>query len=210
MVHPSRRERKRWGVLADGPSQRRAVKSAGPDGIRACCSARIGAPMQRPPARAEAGCTWQRGGPTGRVRAFVGIPLIRPHRQDWSTRSHVHIGGSAHMGAVDQPRQASESRGIMRKIDIHPRGAPLSHVQPFCAAPQSDLGAAAAPSRTRRRTTTRPGSGRMPSSRDNAWTASGHLDPGAARTAEAAGARCPAQMSVPRRSPELGRAPSRT
>ena len=32
----------------------------------------------------------------------------------------------------------------------------LSHVQPFCAAPQSDLRAAAAPSRTQRQTTTRP------------------------------------------------------
>ena len=63
---------------------------------------------------------------------------------------------SAHMGAGDQPRRASENRGIMRKIDIHPGGALLSHVQPFCAAPQSDLRAAAAPSRTQRQTTTRP------------------------------------------------------
>lgn len=62
----------------------------------------------------------------------------------------------AHMGAGDQPRRASENRGIMRKIDIHPGGALLSHVQPFCAAPQSDLRAAAAPSRTQRQTTTRP------------------------------------------------------
>lgn len=178
------------------PSQRRAVKSADPDDVRACGSARIGALMQRPPparrraarnppitapadpapARAEAGCmgeggdgeddappvraeagrTWERGGPTGWERVFVGILRICPHCQDWSTRSRVHRPPYAHMGAGDQPRRASENRGIMRKIDIHPGGALLSHVQPFCAAPQSDLRAAAAPSRTQRQTTTRP------------------------------------------------------
>ena len=108
------------------------------------------------PVRAEAGCTWERGGPTGWERVFVGILRICPHCQDWSTRSRVHRPPYAHMGAGDQPRRASENRGIMRKIDIHPGGALLSHVQPFCAAPQSDLRAAAAPSRTQRQTTTRP------------------------------------------------------
>lgn len=182
------------------PSQRRAVKSADPDDVRACGSARIGALMQRPspvrrraarnppitapadpaPARAEAGCmgeggdgednappvraeagrTWERGGPTGWERVFVGILRICPHCQDWSTRSRVHRPPYAHMGAGDQPRRASENRGIMRKIDIHPGGALLSHVQPLRAIseqPRPRLVHSARPQPV-------PGSGRMPSS----------------------------------------------
>ena len=43
------------GVLTDGPSQRRAVKSTGPDDVRACGSARIGARTQRSPCPCEGG-----------------------------------------------------------------------------------------------------------------------------------------------------------
>ena len=150
MVHPSRRERKRREELTDGPSQRRAVKTAGPDDVRACCSARIGALTQRPPARAKAGCTWERGDPTGWERVFVGILRIRPHRQNWSTRSHVRRPPYAHMGAVNQSRRISENRGIMRKIDIHPSGVLLSHVQPLRTAPSRREGTAGAPAQGRR------------------------------------------------------------
>lgn len=138
------------GVLTDGLSQRRAVQSTGPDDVLACRSARIGVRTQRPPARGKAGCTWERGDPTGWERVFVGILRIRPHRQNWSPRSHVHRPPYVHMGAVNQPRRISENRGIMRKIDIHPGRVLLSHVQPLRAAPSRQEGTAEAPAQGRR------------------------------------------------------------
>ena len=157
------------------PSQRRAVKSADPDDVRACGSARIGALMQRPPparrraARARVATARTTRPLSARRRAAHGREAVRRDGSEFSLgfcesarivkagrRAPACTAPYAHMGAGDQPRRASENREIMRKIDIHPGGALLSHVQPFCAAPQSDLRAAAAPSRTQRQTTTRP------------------------------------------------------
>ena len=55
------------------------------------------------PGEGGAGCgvvrTWERGGPTGQARVFVGIMRICSNRQDWLTRSHVRRPPAAHMGA---------------------------------------------------------------------------------------------------------------
>ena len=56
----------------------------------------------RPPTRSspvEVIRTWEDGGPASGLPFFVVIPVIHLHRHDILMCSHVHRGGSVHMGA---------------------------------------------------------------------------------------------------------------
>ena len=157
------------------PSQRRAVKSADPDDVRACGSARIGALMQRPPPARSGlhGRGWRRQGRRVPCPCEGGLHMGE-RRSDGMGASFRW--DSANLPALSRlvdalpcaqtPLCAHGSRRptstCVRESRNHAENrhsswwALLSHVQPFCAAPQSDLRAAAAPSRTQRQTTTRP------------------------------------------------------
>ena len=200
------------------PSQRRAIKSADPDDVRACGSARIGALMQRPPparrraarnppitapadpapARAEAGCmgeggdgednappvraeagrTWERGGPTGWERVFVGILRICPHCQDWSTRSRVHRPPLCAHGSrrptstcVRESRNHAENRHSSWWGPSLPRATLLRSPSERSQSSRGPVSYTAPDHNPSPEAVECPVPGR------NAWTASGHLDP---------------------------------
>ena len=177
MVHPSRRERKRREVLTGGLSQRRAVKSAGPDDVRACDSARIGARMQRPPARAKAGCTWERGGPTGWERVFVGILRICPHCQGWSTRSRVHSPLCAHGSRRPASTCVRESRNHAENRHSSWWGPSLPRATLLRSPSERSQSSRGPVPYTAPDHNPSPEAIECPVPGRNAWTASGHLDP---------------------------------
>lgn len=107
----------------------------------------------RPPTRSspvEVIRTWEDGGPASGLPFFVVIPVIHLHRHDILMCSHVHRGGSVHMGAHQhistETQEPCHDRENSHPLCLDPA---LPCAVPFLRGPDSASTTGGPPVRTR-------------------------------------------------------------